>query len=825
MHSYPQHSMDQSMSMMGPVYMPGQYPQQFISTQQVPYNNQPIGYGNPSRISMQNQQMQGMQTIGQYNNPVGQQHQQQQQQQPLSPHTNFIPGSIPVADSVNGSVSTFPSQTANQSNISAHPSNSVNSPTSEIPTSNNSSAFELPPPNGANNTLAAVQNVEQIQPPQPSQLSSQQEKEKVRIFFLKRTQGNLYCIPSLKDVEDAKVAKPRAYTYKSKSGEVLDIGVFRKEAPAVTMESVASEEPDSGDQPPSTDPSRSIEVTVRPDAVTDTIEDGDVASSVPALVNGASSVVNEDIKFVDSSFQPKPVESHQNVSTSQEISGKGLSDHDIAASPTTSSLPVSTSNGNDPTLSSASTSNANSRNTSPRGSSLKSEDVSDWRSGGSGKMLPPPAVAVNPVNNTRSKKSKKDLYAAADAKSASGSIDILSAYKDDPIPPPAVEPAPLKPSTSEVKEVVPPPVDETELPDSWDETFVPTLNLTAVATKEDSVSNSVPLALATVVDGDDSALKIVVKDAPSRSLRPGGVLGGPKVIKLNKGQSTNVYSKEELLTLKASSVPSAPSSLLYAGPITAIPWDQQIGSNSSGGQYGKGQYAQGSEHTRSQNQPQPQGGWGKYPNQNQHRESSHSGKETQEGGGWERKFPQQAPQTSAAQSSYQSSQGTPQPMPKSKLPLTKKISDPMELLSIEVKSILNKITPQTFEKLSLQMLSLDVRNTAMLDRVIDIIFDKALDEPYFTQLYAELCSYFNKEGTQWVFYTIVNYLEDSSYFWIKDFAFEPVVAGPFNSKNECFASVLDVEVKPPLKPPSFNLNSDEVVLIKDTLFKVSLSPP
>lgn len=157
--------------------------------------------------------------------------------------------------------------------------------------------------------------------------------------------------------------------------------------------------------------------------------------------------------------------------------------------------------------------------------------------------------------------------------------------------------------------------------------------------------------------------------------------------------------------------------------------------------------------------------------------------------------------------------------------MTKKISDPMELLSIEVKSILNKITPQTFEKLSLQMLSLDVRNTAMLDRVIDIIFDKALDEPYFTQLYAELCSYFNKEGTQWVFYTIVNYLEDSSYFWIKDFAFEPVVAGPFNSKNECFASVLDVEVKPPLKPPSFNLNSDEVVLIKDTLFKVSLSPP
>ena len=42
----------------------------------------------------------------------------------------------------------------------------------------------------------------------------------------------------------------------------------------------------------------------------------------------------------------------------------------------------------------------------------------------------------------------------------------------------------------------------------------------------------------------------------------------------------------------------------------------------------------------------------------------------------------------------------------------------MVLLTTEVVAILNKITPQTFEKLSLMMLELNVHNTAMLDRLI-----------------------------------------------------------------------------------------------------------
>jgi hypothetical protein len=119
------------------------------------------------------------------------------------------------------------------------------------------------------------------------------------------------------------------------------------------------------------------------------------------------------------------------------------------------------------------------------------------------------------------------------------------------------------------------------------------------------------------------------------------------------------------------------------------------------------------------------------------------------------------------------------------------------------------------------MLTLDVSNTAMLDKVIGIIFDKALDEPYFTQLYAELCGYFNKEGTQWVFYTIVKYLDENMYFWIKDFAFDRSVAGPYSSDKECIDAVLDAEVPPPMNLPTIPLENIDIILTRDMLMKVN----
>jgi translation initiation factor 4G len=68
-------------------------------------------------------------------------------------------------------------------------------------------------------------------------------------------------------------------------------------------------------------------------------------------------------------------------------------------------------------------------------------------------------------------------------------------------------------------------------------------------------------------------------------------------------------------------------------------------------------------------------------------------------------------------------------------------SDPAEEKAQKaLKALLNKITPQNFEKISKQIIEeIQQRNKAVtLQGFIDQIFDKALIETTFSELYAEL---------------------------------------------------------------------------------------
>jgi len=55
------------------------------------------------------------------------------------------------------------------------------------------------------------------------------------------------------------------------------------------------------------------------------------------------------------------------------------------------------------------------------------------------------------------------------------------------------------------------------------------------------------------------------------------------------------------------------------------------------------------------------------------------------------------------------------------------------------RSILNKITPEKFEKLSDQIVQSGIDSADLLRAVISLIFDKAVAEPTFCALYARLC--------------------------------------------------------------------------------------
>lgn len=69
----------------------------------------------------------------------------------------------------------------------------------------------------------------------------------------------------------------------------------------------------------------------------------------------------------------------------------------------------------------------------------------------------------------------------------------------------------------------------------------------------------------------------------------------------------------------------------------------------------------------------------------------------------------------------------------------KKVSNETEELLREVRNILNKLTPQNLEKLTHDLIKLNINTEDRLKESIDIIFEKSIDEQVFSQTYAELC--------------------------------------------------------------------------------------
>lgn len=65
--------------------------------------------------------------------------------------------------------------------------------------------------------------------------------------------------------------------------------------------------------------------------------------------------------------------------------------------------------------------------------------------------------------------------------------------------------------------------------------------------------------------------------------------------------------------------------------------------------------------------------------------------------------------------------------------------DPQQELERSVRSILNKLTPQKFDKLVKKFNELDIDTEDKLKAAIELIFEKAVDEPEFAMAYARMC--------------------------------------------------------------------------------------
>lgn len=74
-----------------------------------------------------------------------------------------------------------------------------------------------------------------------------------------------------------------------------------------------------------------------------------------------------------------------------------------------------------------------------------------------------------------------------------------------------------------------------------------------------------------------------------------------------------------------------------------------------------------------------------------------------------------------------------------------KVTDEEQAKQRQLKAILNKLTPQNFEKLFEQVKQVNIDNDITLTGVISQIFDKALMEPTFCEMYANFCHHLAAE--------------------------------------------------------------------------------
>ena len=174
----------------------------------------------------------------------------------------------------------------------------------------------------------------------------------------------------------------------------------------------------------------------------------------------------------------------------------------------------------------------------------------------------------------------------------------------------------------------------------------------------------------------------------------------------------------------------------------------------------------------------------------------------------------------------------------------------------KAKSILNKMTKEKFTKLSNQMLELPIGSAQVLETLIKTIFDKAMEEPNFGDMYADLCVLLSTqiqceefvkviEGYERVSQVLqsqsshslsnsntagaTNNSNVSYYQWSADVhTKDETLAGPYHEVNDIFKAAFPTEEDPnkdeellfhPRKE-GLELSLYKVMIVQNTFFKI-----
>jgi len=130
----------------------------------------------------------------------------------------------------------------------------------------------------------------------------------------------------------------------------------------------------------------------------------------------------------------------------------------------------------------------------------------------------------------------------------------------------------------------------------------------------------------------------------------------------------------------------------------------------------------------------------------------------------------------------------------------------------KVNSILNKMTREKFEKLAGQICDIPIESRKVLEIIIEKVFEKAIDEPAFGGIYAELCKRMADRVTPESFIHVIPHVnskgEGKSFQWSSDVGTaDTEIIGPYPTVKECTEAALDGANRPdPVIRGDINVN-------------------
>uniref|UniRef100_M4BIW5 MIF4G domain-containing protein n=1 Tax=Hyaloperonospora arabidopsidis (strain Emoy2) TaxID=559515 RepID=M4BIW5_HYAAE len=134
----------------------------------------------------------------------------------------------------------------------------------------------------------------------------------------------------------------------------------------------------------------------------------------------------------------------------------------------------------------------------------------------------------------------------------------------------------------------------------------------------------------------------------------------------------------------------------------------------------------------------------------------------------------------------------------------------LEVTKKNVNGIMNKMTREKFERLAGQLTSINMESLEMLQAVIKIIFDKAVGEPHFCDMYADLCVHLETNWKVWSFLKIVQNDDDKTFYWTAMSDSDSEVVGPFDTVSSALDSASSDEFEPVPAPSNMKLSEVRV---------------